>query len=56
MQSLLDALVKFLLYTAPNTSTEQIVRDVDEFLLIDLTTQIFPQTQGEVPKKIKFKY
>jgi hypothetical protein len=56
MQSLLDALMKFLLYTAPNTSIGQIVRDIDEFLPIDLTTQVFPQTQGEVPKKIKFKH
>jgi hypothetical protein len=56
MQSLLDALVKFLLYTAPNTSADQIVRDVDEFLPIDLTTQIFPQTHGEVPKENQFKH
>jgi hypothetical protein len=56
MQSLLDALVKFLLYTAPNTSTDQIVRDVDELLPIYLTTQVFPRTQGEVPTRIKFKH
>jgi hypothetical protein len=56
MRSLPDALTKFLLYTALNTSIDQIIRNVDEFLPIDLITQVFPETQGEVPKRIKFKH
>jgi hypothetical protein len=54
-QSPQDALTKFLLYTTPNTSIDRIVRDVDDFLPIDLITQVFPQTQGEVPKRITFQ-